>query len=115
MSAKKSNQKWIFIGVAVVALLALAFWYFTKEEEGKQISNNETNSIPGYSEPGEAESISDLSPACKKNYEGWAKWVKTNKTWYDQIKEMAKKESISITKGLERTYLSLYNKGEKSC
>lgn len=116
MSKNQSNQKWVFIGIAVVALLAVAFWYFTQEEEGaKQISDGKTTPIPSYAKPGEAESISDLSPACQKRFDSWSKWVKTDATWYKQIKDQAANDNVSIAVQLKRTYLYMYNREDFEC
>lgn len=115
MSAKKSNQKWIFIGIAVVALLTVAFWYFTKEEGTKEMAINEPGLGEAYAEPGDAESLDDLPPACRKKFDSWSKWVKTDNNWFKEIEESAKKNGVSLSQQIKNVYVHMYNRESVEC
>jgi len=115
---KTKNQKWVYIGIAVVAILGLAFWYFTKKDEEStgEIKGAQAPSAPTKPEPGEANAISDLLPDCQKKFESWKRWMKSAKPdWYKDISEKAKKSSTPIDKALANTWLWMYNEARGDC
>jgi len=115
MSVQTKNQKWIFIGVAVIAILGLVYWYFTKSdtksleviEDG---NGNSTAPLDGK-KPGEANSIADLPAACKVKFNSWYKWLSNggNPSWFAGFEEIASKKNTSAYKEASNYWLRAYN------
>lgn len=112
MSAKTKNQKWIYLGVAILAILGLTYWYFTKNVTSLS-SQSLMPSEPSDGKPaGQANIISDLPAACKKKFDSWYQWLSTTqagKTWYGQFVEAAKKKNSTAYKEAANHWLRQYN------
>lgn len=110
------NQKWIWIGLAVVAILGLVYWYFTKTQKSLG-DGSEMETMTTYTTPGNANSINELSPECQKKFESWAAWMKKNPTgdWMVKLTEQSKSTNTPINKVLENNFLWQYNTSAVTC
>ncbi len=110
----------VFVLVIVAIGFAFVFGWFHVNEKLEASKKNDSDKVNAFREIGEAETLDDLPPKCRKNAENWMKWVRGRrdeeaKKTFDLILSKASKNGISFSEELKGNAVWYYNNGYNSC